>query len=146
MIYDYVINQKSFGNINYEDGIFKIYTDIYKDVGFSANEYYAIELFRIIRNTIHNNGVFTRENPNPRIIHDENNFFVAKDSGSIKITFDGHPYSFERGYAPDFENSMNLLIQRILPIVTDSLYKLMDELSSLANEIRDPFLNSNKAV
>lgn len=57
---------------------------------------------------------------------------------SIKITFDGHPYSFERGYAPDFENSMNLLIQRILPIVTDSLYKLMVKLATLTNEIIDP--------
>lgn len=146
VIYYHVINQKGFGNINYHDSIFKIYTDLYKHAAFSAKEYYAIELFRIIRNTNHNNGVFTKENPTPRFIKDNNNFFISEGSGSIKITFDGHKYSFERGYVPDFENSMNLLIQRILPIVTDSLYKIIDGLSSLTNEITDPFLNSNKAV
>lgn len=146
VIHNYVLNQKSSGNINYDDSIFKIYTDIYKQVGFSAKEYYAIELFRLIRNTNHNNGVFTKENPSQRFIRDNDNFFSSTSSVSVKVTFDGQQYSFESGYAPDFENSMNLLIQRILPIVADSIYKLMDGLSSISNEITDPFLNSNKAV
>lgn len=145
VIYKYFINKGS-GSINYQDSIFEIYTAIYKEVGFSAKEYYAIELFRIIRNTTHNNGVFTKENPDHRFIKDNYNFLISSGSGNIKITFDGHEYSFVRGYAPDFVNSMNLIIQRILPTVADSLYKLINSLLSISIEITDPFLKSKVAL
>lgn len=125
--------------------VFKIYSDIYQKEGLSAKEYYAIELFRIIRNTIHNNGVFTKENTRKRYISDSDNYYNFKGN-NLEIIYNNNPYKFYSGYVPDFINSMSLLTQRILPVVIDSLDKLISKLLLISQQITDPFVQSLPAV
>ena len=85
----------------------------------------CIKLFSNIRNTIHNNGVYTREDKN--------------------ISYNGKPYKFEKYKSPNYGDYLDLLVLEILPDV----FKVLDKMiSELLNEkiIEDPFAKSHSIV
>jgi hypothetical protein len=116
---------------------------------FSDKEYYAFELFRTIRNTFHNNGVYTEHNTKEKnrnfpIMTTSNN--CKYDMQSKKITYDNRVFYLHYDKIQDFGNSMNLLIQKILPDMLTMLKILIDKVMHIRNEITDPFFNSNLAI
>ena len=78
----------------------------------------AIKLFTIVRNTIHNNGVYTRED--------------------TVISYKGLTYKFINGKATGYGDPLRLLVQDIFPDVMTILYKIIDDLDGY-NTIVDPF-------
>ena len=148
-LYNYIFDNNEKGKIYWKKSISEIFDKIYSMIIFSDKEYYAFELFRTIRNSLHNNGVFTapfsgekkREFP----INSCNNNCVYNDQCK-KITYDKTGYEFYYNKVPDFGNSMNLLTQMILPDMIKILCKIIKELMNIGTEMTDPFLNSNPPI
>jgi len=82
----------------------------------------CIELFRNVRNTIHNNGVYTQDDD-------------TVDCGGIS-------YKFEKGNPPNYGDSLDLLILTILPEVVEILDKIISRLL-VERIIVDPFATEN---
>jgi hypothetical protein len=104
--------------------IIKISEDLLNKIGF-CQKLECIKLFANIRNTIHNNGVYT---------HDD-----------CTISYNDGEYKFEKGKPPDYKDSWDLLILDILPDVI----KVLDKMISLLLDeviIEDPFTKSNTII
>lgn len=78
------------------------------------------DLFRLVRNTIHNNGVFTQKN--------------------TTVYCAGKTFNFVKGTAPNYRDSFDLLILVLLPEVIEVIEKSIDQLLPY-NKIVDPFTN-----
>jgi hypothetical protein len=78
----------------------------------------AVKLFANVRNTIHNNGVYTKE--------DED------------VLYNKKLYKFEKHKPPNYGDALDLLVLQILPGVIEVLDKLISQLLN-ENFIKDPF-------
>ena len=120
VLYNYLLNPSEKGNIN--AGNFSKLVEEILDLLNLNSKGGCIELFRNVRNTIHNNGVYTQS--------DET------------VDCSGRSYKFEKGNLPNYGDSLDLLILRILPEVVEIMDKMISRLS-FEVIILDPFAKDN---
>jgi hypothetical protein len=120
VFYNYLLNPSEKGKI--KEGNFGKLIDGILDLVNLNSKRGCIELFRNARNTLHNNGVYTQDDD-------------TVDCG-------GRSYKFEKGYPPNYGDSLDLLILRILPEVVEILDKMISRLL-VERIIVDPFAKEN---
>jgi hypothetical protein len=139
VFYNYVLHDGNKKDQISSENISFIFNKLFEKIGFSDKEYYAFELFRTIRNTLHNNGVFTKPKGREKVkpIETEHNNCKYDEVG-MRITYDSIPFYLQYNKSQDFGNSMNLLIQKILPDIITIICKIISHLKSVNSEITDP--------
>lgn len=125
ILYDIMLSNQYTGRIE-TSSISEIFQKITLKLQLSDEEINAFELLRTVRNTHHNNGVHTK--PTKTIKYRNMNIQLIQNQ------------------TPNFGNSMNLLIQYIIPDIISILFKCIDRTWSIKNEITDPFLNEYEAI
>jgi hypothetical protein len=120
-----------------------IFKDLEKNFEFPDKKNNAFKLFRMIRNTFHNNGLFTKPNKKSKINRTEDNGCKCNEKG-IRTTYDSISYYLEYNKCPDFGNIIKLLI-KILHDIKDMLCEIIESLP-YNYEISDPYFNTNKAI
>lgn len=116
IFYDYLINSKDKGQINGLK-INKLISKVLDSIDMSS-KIGCIDLFRYVRNTVNNNGVYTQ--------NDDRIYCKEK------------PYHFLKGVPPTYGDSLDLLILVILPIVIEILDLIIDKVLG-EQYIIDPF-------
>ncbi len=124
LFYNYLINSEEKGQIRRAGNISKISERILEHLNFS-NGSVCIKLFTKIRNTIHNNGVYS---------HDDET-----------IMYKGKLYKFEKGKPPNYGDPIDVLILEILPDIMEILDKLIFELLE-ERVIEDPFAKNYPSI
>jgi hypothetical protein len=125
IIHDAIICNQHTEIIN-TDEIKKVFKNISAKITFSNDQLKAFELLRTIRNTNHNNGFYTGPN---KIINYRNMII-----------------NLRKNQTPNFVNSMNLLIQNLIPDIVSILYQCLKETKTIKDEMTDLFLNEYNAI
>lgn len=120
VFYNYLLNPSEKGKI--KEGNFGKLVEGILDLLNLNSKCGCIELFRNALNTVHNNGVYTQS--------DET------------VDCNGTSYKFEKGNPPNYGDSLDLLILRILPEVVEIMDKMISRLS-VERIILDPFAKEN---
>ncbi|TVP39553.1 hypothetical protein NARC_140008 [Candidatus Nitrosocosmicus arcticus] len=120
VFYNYLLNPSEKGKI--KEGNFSKLVEGILDLLNLDSKSGCIELFCNARNTIHNNGVYTQS--------DET------------VNCSGRSYKFEKGNPPNYGDSLDLLILRILPEVVEIMDKMISRLL-VERIILDPFAKEN---
>lgn len=93
----------------------------------SMNQYKSLlDIFRLVRNTIHNNGVY-----------------IHKTKHSDSVTYNKRSYTFVQNVAPDYGDAYELMIRNIIPNVIQMLNDIINstQIASLTF-VEDPIWNS----
>jgi len=120
VLYNHLLNPSEKGNT--KEGNFSTLVKEILDFLDLNSKSGCIELFQNIRNTIHNNGVYTQS--------DE------------VVDCNGRSYKFEKGNPSNYGDSLALLILTILPEVIEILDKMISPLF-FERIILDPFVKEN---